>query len=42
LTAFIARDAKLFTIGCEELSVLSSPLVNNFGEAIRARGLAAC
>jgi hypothetical protein len=35
-TAFIARDAKLFTIGCgRSLQRLSSPLVNNFGKAIR-------
>jgi len=32
------RDAKLFTIGCgERFRRLSSPLVNNFGKAIRAR-----
>jgi len=30
------RDAKLFTIGCgERFRRLSSPLVNNFGKAIR-------
>ena len=36
LTPLIARDAKLFTTGCgESFPGLSSPLVNNFGEAIR-------
>ena len=38
-TGVIARAAKLFTVGCGERSQgLSSPPVNNFGEAIRARG----
>jgi hypothetical protein len=37
-TGFIVRDAKLFTIGCgERFRRLSSPLVNNFGKAIRVR-----
>jgi hypothetical protein len=39
-TAFIARDAKLFTIDCgESFQRLSSPLVNNFGKAIRLEAL---
>ncbi|MEI7538835.1 MAG: hypothetical protein WCJ76_16565, partial [Comamonadaceae bacterium] len=36
LTVGIARAAKLFTVGCgESFRRLSSPPVNNFGEATR-------
>ena len=39
-TTFIARDAKLFTSGCGgSFQRLPSPLVNNFGKAIRLEAL---